>query len=274
MNVIKAQWFTLCALFFSTILQAHAIEPVAIIHKQIISDEIPVISIVIDDLGNHLDNGKRAVNLPGAITYAFLPHMPYSERLAHQAHMQNKEVMLHLPMESETEHLLGPGGLTSNLDEMEFKNTMRKSINSIPFARGFNNHMGSLLTSNTKLMRWVMQTAMFRNDLYFVDSRTTRDSVALIEATKRGIRGTRRDLFLDYEKNSAVIHQQLKLLIKKAHKKGSVLAICHPYKQTLYALEKWLPTLEKTGIKLVPVSQLISIRKARSNLTWQLSSSR
>ena len=273
MKIYKALLILYCALFFTYLQQTYAIEPVAITHKQIITNSIPVISIVIDDLGNHLDYGKRAVNLPGAITYAFLPHMPYSKRLAHRAHNQNKEVMLHLPMESEKNQILGPGGLTTELNEMQFKNIMRKSINSIPFAQGFNNHMGSRLTSNTKLMRWVMQTAMFRDDLYFVDSRTTKESVALIEAKKRGIRGTRRDIFLDYEKNTSIIQQQLKLLVKRAHKKGSALAIGHPYKQTLSALEKWLPTLKKTGIKLVPVSQLISIRKTRSNITWQLSSS-
>ncbi len=233
-----------------------------------------VISIIIDDLGNHKTAGERAVNLPGALTYAFLPHLPYSPRLAELANDQHKEVMLHLPMQADSGKLLGPGGLTQVMNEQQLKHEMRKSINAVPHVRGFNNHMGSMLTKNTQQMIWVMQTAMFRDDLYFVDSRTTRDSVAMTEANKRGIRGAKRDVFLDYEKdNEAIVKQQLKVLIERARKKGTALAIGHPYKSTMKVLEAWLPTLEKQGIKLVPVSSLISIRKLRSNERWHLSSS-
>ena len=169
---------------------------------------------------------------------------------------------------------LGPGGLTQIMSEQQFKNEMRRSINAVPHVRGFNNHMGSLLTKNPQRMAWVMQMAMFRDDLYFVDSRTTRDSVALQEAEKRGIRGAKRDVFLDYEKdNEEIVRHQLKLLIERARKKGTALAIGHPYRDTLKVLEAWLPTLKKQGVRLVSVSDLISIRKARGNEVWQLSSS-
>ncbi len=233
-----------------------------------------VISIIIDDLGNQMAAGRRAVKLPGALTYAFLPHLAYSSRLAELANKQNKEVMLHLPMEADKGEALGPGGLTQRMNERQLKDEMRRDINAVPHVRGFNNHMGSLLTKNTQRMTWVMQMAMFRDDLYFVDSRTTRDTVALKEAEKHGIRGAQRDIFLDYEKdNEEIVRQQLKLLIERAKKKGTALAIGHPYRDTLKVLEAWLPTLEKQGIKLVSVSDLISTRKARRNQRWQLSSS-
>ncbi len=233
-----------------------------------------VISIIIDDLGNQLAAGQRAIELPGAITCAFLPHLPYSPRLAELANGQHKEVMLHLPMQADSSKTLGPGGLTEEMSEQQFKNEMRKSINAIPHVRGFNNHMGSLLTQKTQQMKWTMQAAMFRDDLYFVDSRTTPDTVALQEAQKRGIRGAKRDIFLDYEKDDEnIVRQQLEALITRAKKKGTALAIGHPYKDTMKVLEAWLPTLKKQGIKLVPVSDLISIRKARNNQRWQLSSS-
>ena len=234
-----------------------------------------VISIIIDDLGNQLAAGERAVKLPGALTCAFLPHLPYSARLAELAHARHKEIMLHLPMESDSGKRLGPGGLTRAMDARQIKAEMRRGLDAIPHVRGFNNHMGSRLTRDPRHMRWVMQAAMFRDDLYFVDSRTTRDSVALLEAEKRHIRGTRRDIFLDYEKDdAAVVRQQLKRLVERARRKGSALAIGHPYRETLTVLEEWLPTLARQGIRLVPVSDLISIRKQRRNESWQLSSSR
>lgn len=261
-------------LAFWSYASCYAIEPVAFAHRPGITDNTVVVSIIIDDLGNHLDAGQRAVNLPGALTYAFLPYLRYSRQLARQVYLQRKEVMLHLPMESETGNKLGPGGLTADMQENEFKNTMRRSINAIPYVRGFNNHMGSRITKDSKLMRWIMQMAMFRDDLYFVDSRTTSESVAMQEAHRYNISGTQRDIFLDYEKNNpAIVEEQLELLVKKARKNGTALAIGHPYQQTLNVLEKWLPKLKQMGIELVPVSQLIAIRKLRSERTWQLSSS-
>ncbi|VAX13865.1 Putative periplasmic protein YibQ, distant homology with nucleoside diphosphatase and polysaccharide deacetylase [hydrothermal vent metagenome] len=249
-------------------------QPVLADRGGIRSDDI-VISIIIDDLGNQMAAGRRALKLPGAVTYAFLPHLASSPRLAELAYRQHKEVMLHLPMEADKGEALGPGGLTRAMNEQQLKDQMRRDINAVPHVRGFNNHMGSLLTKNVKRMTWVMQMAMFRDDLYFVDSRTTRDTVALKEAEKHGIRGAKRDVFLDYEKdNEAIVRQQLKVLIAQARKKGTALAIGHPYRDTMKVLETWLPTLAKQGIKLVPVSELISIRKARRNQRWQLSSSR
>ncbi|MDZ7803432.1 divergent polysaccharide deacetylase family protein [Thiohalophilus sp.] len=70
----------------------------------------PAVSIIIDDLGNQQRSGLRAIDLPGPVTYAILPHRPFTRLLARHAHRQNKEVMIHLPMEAETGAALGPGG--------------------------------------------------------------------------------------------------------------------------------------------------------------------
>ncbi|HEB56417.1 MAG TPA: divergent polysaccharide deacetylase family protein [Gammaproteobacteria bacterium] len=275
MPYLRRSRFAGCLLLLALFLPLSAgAQPASADNSKIHQDDI-VISIIIDDLGNQMAAGQQAVKLPGALTYAFLPHLAYSSRLAELAYQHNKEVMLHLPMEADSGKTLGPGGLTQVMNEKQLKDAMRRDINAVPHVRGFNNHMGSLLTKNTRRMTWVMQMAMFRDDLYFVDSRTTRDTVALKEAEKHGIRGAKRDVFLDYEKNNEdIVRQQLKVLIERARKKGTALAIGHPYRDTLKVLKTWLPMLEKQGIKLVSVSTLISIRNARRNQQWQLSSSR
>jgi polysaccharide deacetylase 2 family uncharacterized protein YibQ len=60
----------------------------------------PRIAIIIDDLGYHLANGKRAIELPGTITYSFLPGSPRAQLLADRAHAAGKEVLLHLPLQA------------------------------------------------------------------------------------------------------------------------------------------------------------------------------
>lgn len=232
----------------------------------------PTISIIIDDLGYQYRAGLRALRLNGAVTYAFLPRAPYSRRLAQRAHTLQKEVMLHLPMESESENKLGPGALTQCMTEIEFKNQVRTSLAAVPYVRGFNNHMGSHLTKNPRLMGWLMQAMMFRDDLYFVDSRTTLETVAQQEAERRHIATTRRDIFLDYERDATVVADQLAQLLQHARRYGSAVAIGHPYPETLAALEAWLPNLQQFGIDLVPVSKLIQLNQQSRMTPWQLSS--
>lgn len=234
----------------------------------------PVISIIIDDLGNQKGSGLRAIDLPGQLTYAILPHRPFTRLLANHAHRQDKEVMIHMPMEAENGKALGPGGLLHDMNELQFKTRVRDNFEAVPHAVGFNNHMGSLLTASVSRMRWLMQAAMFRNDLYFIDSRTTHHSVAGEQAGQRRIRNTSRDVFLDYREDAQVVSEQLDKLLQRAQHKGTALAIGHPYPATLEVLAQWLPTLEAQGVKLVPVSELIQRRQQRRDSVWPMYSSR
>lgn len=234
----------------------------------------PAISIIIDDLGNQRGSGLRAIGLPGPITYAILPHRPFTRLLARHAHRHNKEVMIHMPMEAETGKALGPGGLLHNMAQLQFKAAVRDNFDAVPHAVGFNNHMGSRLTASASRMRWLMQAAMFRDDLYFIDSRTTHLSVALKQAGQRDIRSASRDIFLDYRDDAQVVAEQLTKLVQQAQRDGTALAIGHPYPATLAVLEQWLPLLQEQGVRLVPVSQLIEIRQQWRDSAWPMYSSR
>lgn len=229
----------------------------------------PAISIIIDDMGYQLRSGHRAVKLPGAITYSFLPHAPHVNELSQLAHEQNKEVMLHLPMESEGGKKLGPGGLTECMTEKKFSKVLESSIKSIPYVSGFNNHMGSLLTKSPFWMKRLMREVSVTNNLFFVDSKTTSNSVAMELARAEGLQSIQRDIFIDHEDSISFIQKQLRKLISKAKKNGTALAIAHPKKITLSELEKWLPELEKEGVRLVSVSKLISLQQQRKLALWK-----
>lgn len=233
-------------------------------------NSLPVISIIIDDLGYRYKNGKRAVNLPGRLTFAFLPYSPHAIELAELAHQNQQEIMLHMPMESDEAKRLGPGGLTQCMTEQQLSDTIKKNFTAIPHVKGFNNHMGSLLTRSDLLMESVMKISA-KPGLYFVDSRTTSDSVAIKHAMNNGISGVSRDIFLDHLEDKSFIQGQLDKLVQRAKKKGTAIAIGHPYKLTLQVLEQWIPQAESLGVQLVQVSELIKIREQR-RLAWQKSS--
>jgi len=217
----------------------------------------PAISIIIDDLGEQLENGMKAVELPGQVTLAFLPYTSHATRLAALSHEANKEVMLHMPMESIEHHHLGKGGLTMEMHQQEFLKAFEDALASIPYVTGINNHMGSLLTQQHEHMLWLMQEINQHGNLFFVDSHTITGSIAQNVAMENHIPNLRRDVFLDTDKTPSAIRMQFNNLIAIAQRKGTALAIGHPYPQTLSFLQKQLPKLENYGVELISVSALI-----------------
>ncbi len=226
----------------------------------------PRIAIIIDDMGNLLADGKRAIQLPGAVTFAFLPHTPFAPRLAKWAHAMDKEVMLHLPMQSKVGSRLGPGALTLHMTEQEFRETLEAGLDSVPHVMGVNNHMGSLLTQHPGAMNWLMRILKGYRQLYFVDSRTSLRTVAQRLAREHGLAHGRRDVFLDNIRTPEAIRAQLRLLVDKARSCGAAIGIGHPYPQTIEVLQEELPRLRQQGIRLVPASELTSTEPWRE--TW------
>ncbi|MDR2878124.1 MAG: divergent polysaccharide deacetylase family protein [Chromatiales bacterium] len=218
-----------------------------------------VIAIIIDDLGYHPELDRRVVRLPGAVTCAFLPHTPYAPQLADLADALGKEVMLHLPMES-VEYMNNPGMLNVNMDRQSFARAVRDGLASVPHASGINNHMGSLLTQSPLRMQWLMDEIKLHRGIYFVDSYTSVQSVAWQIAAANRLPSARRDVFLDNNRDPAMIRAQFERLLASAWKNGYAIAIAHPYPETVAFLEAKLPALAGSGIELVPVSRLIERR--------------
>ncbi|MDX1812588.1 MAG: divergent polysaccharide deacetylase family protein [Gammaproteobacteria bacterium] len=234
----------------------------------------PVIAIIIDDIGDNLDKGLEIIDLPGEITLSILPLKSYSRVLAETAHMNNREIMLHMPMQpmSANKHM-GPGGLKLNMSHKQLAQTFRTSLQSVPYVSGVNNHMGSLLTANARPMKWLMAEIDEIGGLYFVDSRTHHSSVAAFMASEYNLSNASRDIFLDDDINKEKIELYFSKLILKAKKTGFALAIGHPHRETLDVLAEWLPKLESLGVQLVPVSKYIQRKQQRGRI-WQASLSR
>ncbi|NIB39664.1 divergent polysaccharide deacetylase family protein [Pseudomaricurvus alkylphenolicus] len=214
------------------------------------------IAIIIDDLGYNLSRGLTAARFPGALTLAVLPHSPNGVALAELGYEQGKEIMLHAPMSTLKQRPLDPGGLTPAMTHAEFVSTLRNNLAAIPHVTGLNNHMGSHLTQLVRPMAWLMME-LRRENLFFVDSRTSPGSIAWETAQREAIPSLKRDIFLDNVRQDAAIEKQLRKLILIASERGWALAIGHPYPETLSVLKHWVPELAGLGIELVGVSQLL-----------------
>lgn len=214
----------------------------------------PRMVLILDDLGTNAHQGKMALALPGPITYAVLPFTPHAKMLSELAVTQpGKEIILHAPMANMANLPLGPGGLYPHQSEAEFKQVLRHSLDSLPMARGFNNHMGSLLTQQVQPMRWAMEVARER-DLFFIDSRTTAQTLAADVAREARVPVLERQVFLDHQIDSAAIEERFLHAVAVAQREGEVVVIGHPYPETLAYLEKGLPLLDELGIQRVTAS--------------------
>ena len=224
----------------------------------------PRIAIIIDDLGYERVAGERAIALPGPVACAILPDAPRAEWLARAANAEGKEVILHLPMQAanhtgKTE----PDYLRMDMSRDGFSAAFEQALNSVPHAIGINNHRGSLLTRHPGSMRWLMEEIRERDSLFFLDSRTTHQSVAMQIAGETGVTAIKRDVFLDAEPTLEAVEYQFERLKRIASERGVAVGIGHPYEVTLSFLEEALPELEREGFELVPVSSLTELRTHR-----------
>ncbi|MFP5307262.1 MAG: divergent polysaccharide deacetylase family protein [Gammaproteobacteria bacterium] len=222
----------------------------------------PLISIVIDDLGDSWAEGRAAIGLPGAVACAFLPESPHTPRLAGLAHAAGKEVLVHLPLEPSA-GAVHPLALRMQEPAVLRSGALERLLAAVPHAVGVNNHQGSRATASRGTMHWLMRELSQRGTAYFIDSMTTPESVAYPMARAYGIPATRRRVFLDHERGAQATRREFSRLIELARRTGGALAIGHPYPETLAVLSELLPQLDRLGVSLVAPSQLISNTEQR-----------
>jgi len=236
---------------------------------------LPAIALIIDDLGYQREQGMRAVSLPGPVACAFLPYGPFTKALASQAHAYRKEIMLHLPMQA-LDHghkRVEKGTLTLDMTEQQFMDALARGIAAVPHVSGLNNHKGSLLTQHPGNMAWLMRAMNQRGNLFFIDSRTTKATVARQLAVEYGVPSSSRNVFLDNNPEPEAVRAQFRKLVAIAKRDGTALGIGHPFPGTLGVLTEELDNLHRQGVQLLSVSRLIELQNERS-IAWQTSLSR
>jgi polysaccharide deacetylase 2 family uncharacterized protein YibQ len=229
------------------------------IQKKKPEDSGPKIAFIIDDIGNRsgivLDLKK--LNIP--ITASVLPESAFAYDEARQIYQYGLESMMHIPMQPKNSRHNSYRNMTviqshSDIDTM--KQVISKARQVVPHAKGVNNHEGSLITSQADVITKFLKIIK-KEDLFFVDSRTTSETVAYDVARKLKIKTAFRDIFLDSEKTYSHSMRQIQKLISIALKKGKAIAIGHPFQTTIQAIRDSLKSIRNHGIEIVFVSRLL-----------------
>jgi polysaccharide deacetylase 2 family uncharacterized protein YibQ len=221
--------------------------------------KLPRVAIIIDDLGYDRHLAEKLVQLNAPFTLAILPFSPHLETVSRLAHASGLEIILHLPMEpvEYPEIQPGPGALLTSMTADEMLRVLEADLDSLPHIKGVNNHMGSRLTAHAEKIYQVF-SVLKKRGLFFVDSRTTDESICRPSARLFQIPFAQRDVFLDHSTDANAIRKQVRLLVRIAYQKGEAVGIGHPNPATVSVLREALPTLRQQ-VELVPVSQLVRV---------------
>jgi len=221
------------------------------------------LAIVIDDVGYSLSGLKEFLALPYPLAFSVLPDLPHSREAGRLIAAAGKELLVHLPMEPSSGSNPGPGAVLTAQSDEEILELLNQSLERLPQAVGLNNHMGSRATADRRVMGVLLGFLRGRG-LFFLDSRTTADTVGPELAGRLGVRLLERDVFLDNENSAAYIEGALRHGVRTAQARGSAVLIGHVQNVELAGeLERLLPQLAGQGVELVAPSVLAAEGRGR-----------
>jgi polysaccharide deacetylase 2 family uncharacterized protein YibQ len=218
-----------------------------------------VVAVIIDDLGHSLQAARPFIEMSHPVALSLLPDRPFSGTLAEEGAASGKTLLLHQPMEPvgypDTDP--GPGAILLDQTTVQVRQLLEKNIASMPGVVGINNHMGSRATTDPEIMETVLEFVGDR-DLFFIDSRTTADTIGFIMAREKGLKTAERDVFLDNDPDPAAIDARVRELLDLAQRRGWAIGIGHPSTQTAAALDRMALTARTRGIRWISLESLIA----------------
>ncbi|MDD5070939.1 MAG: divergent polysaccharide deacetylase family protein [Candidatus Omnitrophica bacterium] len=206
----------------------------------------PQIALIFDDLGENLKELKDIYSLDIPLTVSVIPGLKFSQNIAHISYRCGFSVFIHIPLEAKEEDyptdkypFIKVSDSKSRVDSL-----LKYYLNFSQVAIGVNNHMGSLATEDSKLMRWVLAKVK-ENDLIFVDSRTSLKSVGYDIAKSYGLICGYNQGFIDSVDTLEAIDKKIDKLVEIVSEKGKIIVIAHPRQRTLGVLARRLPELKR-----------------------------
>jgi hypothetical protein len=223
-----------------------------------LEDIRPEIAIILDDLGYKKELAFWFLRAEIPLTFSVLPGAPFTRSIVEDIRETGGELMLHLPMEPKKYPDInpGPGALLLSMSAQEIRGALQEDLKQVPGASGVNNHMGSSFTENPEKMKVVLEELSHR-DLFFIDSRTTSETVGYKMACDMGIPSNKRGVFLDNDLDPRAIEIQVERLMSMARHSGTAIGICHPHPETLEVLRKYYPKIRQE-FQMVRISNLVA----------------
>ncbi|GHV26611.1 hypothetical protein FACS1894167_00210 [Synergistales bacterium] len=229
-----------------------------------------LLAIVLDDCGGNMELAREVRDMKLPLTWAVIPNLRYSRATVSMLKENDIPFLVHFPMQA----LPDPDGFAGKkspkgdyryyyvgvgMSEKEVRDAMIPVLDSMEGAFGLNNHRGSKATEEWAVMRHVMKVLSERG-LFFLDSSTTRNSVAYKAALEEELAARKNGHFLDNESNRTKIAKQFDIAVTMAKKRGSLIVICHLRPETVAFLRSLSADgAGRKGIRLVTLPELVKL---------------
>ncbi|WP_379134661.1 divergent polysaccharide deacetylase family protein [Paenibacillus sp. sgz500958] len=225
------------------------------------------VAVIIDDFGNGMRGTDEMFKLPVKLTVAVMPFLSTTKEDAIRAHKRGDDVLLHLPMEPRhgKPEWLGPGAVLSQMSDDEVRKRVEAALDDVPYAIGINNHMGSKVTSDERVMDIVLSVCKERG-LFFVDSKTSYRSVVGKLSAQKGLPRVENQVFLDDNHTAGHVLKQMHLVHEKAMKSRYCITIGHvgiQGKETAAGIRGGINEM-KDSVEFVGISDLL-----KEELKWK-----
>jgi uncharacterized protein len=223
------------------------------------------ISIIMTDIGISNHATERALDdLPPPVVLAFSPYARQLDRWLKKAADAKRESLILLPMEpsSYPKDDPGPDALLSRLSDKENTARLERVLEKSDGAMGTMNFMGSGFLADDRNTRPVFDALRSRHsNMLFVEAPTHAGAGSAAETAKAaGIPYLAADMHIDVNATELAIKKQLLDLENIAHKRGYAVAIAQPYPVTFNILKDWAESLDRRGIKLVPLTAVLKTK--------------
>ena len=150
----------------------------------------------------------------------------------------------------------GPGALNDAMSSSELGRATAVALDAVAGAIGANHHMGSRMSTDERSMKVVLEVLGERG-LFYLDSRTSAESVGYRVGRELGVPSLERQVFLDPDRDPEAIRGQFRRLLQIAADRGTAVAIGHPYEETVRVLREELPRALAAGFEFVEISALV-----------------
>ncbi len=227
---------------------------------------LPVMAIVIDEIGAYGAPVEDVVALSPMVSTSVIPSTPDSALIVDQLRNSGREVLVHMPMETYADFKEGPRPILRKMEDQEVRETARWHLSQFDGYVGVNNHLGSKVTRDQRVMGALM-AELSQRDLMFLDSRTTGKSVAESVARDAGMLATRNHRFIDNEISVEAIMRELNAAALMARRYGAAVALGNPNPATVRAVARWMEIHDGKDILIAPITHVASVLNADSDRT-------
>lgn len=229
-------------------------EPVSLANDVKNSGNKPKIALIITNLGLNRRSTELAITLPKQCALGFLPYTKTLKPLLNKAQSKGHEVYLYLPLqtsnsfESQSKHVL-----STTLPPEEIALRLQIILNSHMKYDGVYSNYKEVFTDNIKASMSVFDQIADKN-LIFIMGKGRTDKVEKHFKMHNNIIAS--NIVLDEEVDKKSIKVKLEDLAKLAEKNGVALGYSQGFVLSVEMIRDWIPSLQKRGILIVPVSSL------------------